>query len=159
MAKMCIRDRGYKERLYARVLSTPEVVKTCAELGFEGKHLICMQGPFSEELNVAMMRQIDAAYLVTKESGKAGGFEEKIRAAKKAGAKAVVIGRPSVEKGMSLEAVSYTHLVSCAYLAVTHASVSIPFFSRIAVTFLQIFPPFLEKADVYKRQIQSDVGR
>ena len=94
---------GYKERLYARVLSTPEVVKTCAELGFEGKHLICMQGPFSEELNVAMMRQIDAAYLVTKESGKAGGFEEKIRAAKKAGAKAVVIGRPSVEKGMSLE--------------------------------------------------------
>ncbi|MDO4453824.1 MAG: precorrin-6A reductase [Eubacteriales bacterium] len=96
---------GYRERLYARVLSTPEVVKTCAELGFEGKHLICMQGPFSEELNVAMMRQIDASYLVTKESGKAGGFEEKIRAAKKAGAKAIVIGRPSVEKGMSLEEV------------------------------------------------------
>lgn len=94
---------GYKERLYARVLSTPQVAKACADLGFEGKHLICMQGPFSEELNVAMMRQIDAAYLVTKESGKAGGFEEKIEAAKKAGAKAVVIGRPTFEKGMSLE--------------------------------------------------------
>ncbi len=94
---------GYKERLYARVLSTPQVTKACADLGFEGKHLICMQGPFSEELNVAMMRQIDAAYLVTKESGKAGGFEEKIAAAKKAGAKVVVIGRPTLEKGMSLE--------------------------------------------------------
>lgn len=96
---------NYAKRLYARVLSTPEVVKACAELGFVGKHLICMQGPFSEEMNVAMMRQIDAAYLVTKESGKAGGFEEKIRAIKKAGAKAVIIGRPSIEEGMSLEQV------------------------------------------------------
>ncbi|MCI7812544.1 MAG: precorrin-6A reductase [Lachnospiraceae bacterium] len=96
---------GYEKRLYARVLSTPEVARACADLGFVGSHLICMQGPFSEELNVAMMRQIDAAYLVTKESGKAGGFEEKIRAARKAGAKAVIIGRPSEEEGMSLDQV------------------------------------------------------
>ncbi len=41
-----------------------------ASLGFVGKHLICMQGPFSRELNTAMLRQFEAAYLVTKDSGK-----------------------------------------------------------------------------------------
>ena len=52
-----------------------------ASLGFVGKHLICMQGPFSRELNTAMLRQFDAAYLVTKDSGKVGGFEEKLAVA------------------------------------------------------------------------------
>lgn len=84
----------FKERIYARVLSTPEVAASCAALGFEGKHLICMQGPFSRELNTAMLRQFQAAFLVTKDSGKAGGFEEKLEAAREAGAKVVLIGRP-----------------------------------------------------------------
>ena len=39
----------YENRIFARVLPLPEVVKSCAELGFQGKHLICMQGPFSQE--------------------------------------------------------------------------------------------------------------
>ena len=37
---------GFEERVYARVLSLPEVARECADLGFTGKHLICMQGPF-----------------------------------------------------------------------------------------------------------------
>ena len=61
-----------------------------------------MQGPFSEELNVAMMRSVHAKWMVTKESGKAGGFGEKVSAAKKAGVGLVVIGRPA-EDGISLE--------------------------------------------------------
>ena len=95
----CVPD--FKNRFYARVLSTPEVAVQCAELGFEGKNLICMQGPFSEELNYAMLKQIDAKYLVTKESGKAGGYLEKIDACIRAGAKAIVIGRPTDEEGIS----------------------------------------------------------
>ncbi|MEF2852365.1 MAG: precorrin-6A/cobalt-precorrin-6A reductase, partial [Lachnospiraceae bacterium] len=43
----------FEKRLYARVLSTPEVAAMAASLGFVGKHLICMQGPFSRELNTA----------------------------------------------------------------------------------------------------------
>lgn len=31
-------------------------------LGFEGKHLIAMQGPFSKELNLAMLRALDAVF-------------------------------------------------------------------------------------------------
>ncbi len=94
--------QGYKERCFARVLSTPESVKESAELGFQGRHLIAMQGPFSREMNLVLLRYADAAYFVTKESGKAGGFEEKLEAAHQAGAVPVVIGRPE-ESGESLE--------------------------------------------------------
>lgn len=95
----------YRERVFARVLSTPEVAASCAALGFNGKHLICMQGPFSQELNTAMLKQFEAKWLVTKEAGKNGGFAEKIRAAKEAGASVVLIGRPVQEEGFSLEEV------------------------------------------------------
>ena len=71
-------------------------------LGFEGKHLICMQGPFSKELNIAMLRQLDCRYLVTKESGNTGGFLEKYEAARQTGATLVLIGRPLREEGMTL---------------------------------------------------------
>lgn len=94
---------GYQSRIIARVLSTPDVLAACAELGFQGKNLICMQGPFSEELNVAMLNQIGASYLVTKDSGKSGGFEEKITAARRAGAHVVLIGRPVENTGYSME--------------------------------------------------------
>ena len=94
--------KDYQNRLYARVLSLPNVMKACAELGFEGKHLIGMQGPFSRELNAAMLRQYDCRYLVTKDTGKAGGFQDKIDAALECDAVPVIIGRPLKEKGMSV---------------------------------------------------------
>lgn len=92
----------YQNRLYARVLSLPSVLEACRELGIEGKNLIGMQGPFSRELNSAMLRQFDCAYLVTKDTGRAGGFQEKIDAALECGAIPVIIGRPLKEEGLSL---------------------------------------------------------
>lgn len=92
----------YKERLFARVLSLPSVIESCQALGFEGRNLIAMQGPFSMELNQAMLAQYQCKYLVTKDSGKAGGFLEKIQAAEACGATVVIIGRPLVEEGLSL---------------------------------------------------------
>lgn len=94
----------YKERCYARVLSVWESVKKSIELGFEGAHLIAMQGPFSKELNVAMLRQTGAKYFVTKESGKTGGFEEKYEAAMETGTVLIVVGRPR-EEGLSVKEV------------------------------------------------------
>ena len=91
-----------KERIYARVLSLPSVIEACKEYGFEGKHLIGMQGPFSMELNLAMLRQFDCKYLVTKDSGRAGGFQEKMDAAFACGAVPVIIGRPVQETGLSV---------------------------------------------------------
>ena len=92
----------YKERLFARVLSLPSVIEACQALGFEGRNLIAMQGPFSMEMNQAMLAQYECRYLVTKDSGKAGGFLEKIQAAEACDATAVIIGRPLVEEGLSL---------------------------------------------------------
>lgn len=91
-----------RERIYARVLSLPSVMETCKGYGFEGKHLIGMQGPFSMELNAAMLRQFDCKYLVTKDTGKAGGFQEKIDAALSCGTVPVIIGRPLKEEGLSV---------------------------------------------------------
>lgn len=93
----------FSQRLYPRVLPTADVIGDCLKMGYTAKNLICMQGPFDEALNIALLKQIHASYLVTKESGKAGGFAQKVSAAHKAGAKLIVIGRPIEEKGLSLE--------------------------------------------------------
>ena len=95
------RLENYRQRVFLRVLSLPEVASQCREYGFQGKNLICMQGPFSKELNAAMIRQLDCKYLVTKMSGDAGGFQDKIDAARECGCIPVVIGRPLKEEGIS----------------------------------------------------------
>jgi precorrin-6y C5,15-methyltransferase (decarboxylating) CbiE subunit len=63
-----------------------------------------MQGPFSLELNQAMIRQLDIRFLVTKEAGHAGGFLEKLQAASLCNITTVVIGRPVDVEGVGLEA-------------------------------------------------------
>ena len=97
------RIRDYEQRIYARVLPSEEAVARCRSLGFEGRHIIAMQGPFSEEMNLAQLREYGCAYLVTKDGGAAGGFSEKIKAARRAGAAAVVIDRPGSGEGISLD--------------------------------------------------------
>ena len=94
----------YENRCFARVLPTTSVVEACTELGFTGKHLICMQGPFDLAMNLATIQYADAKYLVTKASGKNGGYDEKCEAALAAGIHLVIIGRPEeqVEPVMSL---------------------------------------------------------
>ena len=63
----------YKNRVYARVLPLPGVIASCAELGFDAAHTIGMQGPFSMDMNVAMLQSFHAEWMVTKESGRNGG--------------------------------------------------------------------------------------
>lgn len=89
-------------RIYARILADGNMVEKCREWGLSGKQIICMQGPFSAELNAAMLKQVQARYLLTKDTGVTGGFPEKIAGAKLAGAKTVVIRRPIEETGYSM---------------------------------------------------------
>lgn len=89
-----------KTRIYVRVLPNVEVISDVNKTGILGSQIICMQGPFGEELNYAMFVSTNCKWLVTKESGSVGGFLEKINAAKRAGMKVVVIKRP-VEQGYS----------------------------------------------------------
>ncbi len=90
-------------RVWARVLPTAEALAACAAAGIPAAHVIAAQGPFSEALNEAQLKSIGASYLVTKSSGRAGGFEEKIRACRAAGVQPVVIGTPPQTAGVSLE--------------------------------------------------------
>ena len=81
-------------RLYPRVLPTPEGIAACEAAGIPHKNIIAMQGPFSLELNKALMAQFHIEFLVTKDGGAAGGFAEKVQAAAATGAQLVVLRRP-----------------------------------------------------------------
>lgn len=91
---------GYQESFYPRVLPMASSLAACEAAGFSPAHIIAMQGPFTQEMNVATLRAIRADYLVTKDSGSSGGFQEKLEAARQAGAKCVVIGRPPQAEGI-----------------------------------------------------------
>lgn len=90
------------QRLYVRILPLASAVAHAAELGIPTSHLIAMQGPFSQELNEALIRQLDIRTLVTKQSGASGGFEEKVAAARACQVRLIVIERPEEREGVSL---------------------------------------------------------
>lgn len=89
----------YSERIALRILPMQDSLAKAVELGYKPANIVCMQGPFEEDLNIAMIKHFNAKYLVTKDSGKAGGFEEKIAAAHEAGAELVIIARSENEHG------------------------------------------------------------
>ena len=95
-------DEAVRSRLIARVLPAEESLQLCENAGLSGRQIIAMFGPFSYEMNHAMLQQYDIACLVTKDSGRNGGFEEKVMAAKECGCKVFVIGRPMKETGISV---------------------------------------------------------
>ena len=90
------------ERLFPRVLPFESSLEACDKAGIPKKNVAAMQGPFIRELNTALMKQFGISYMVTKDSGKEGGFEEKLSAAEDAGAVLVVIKRPD-DEGLSAE--------------------------------------------------------
>lgn len=93
-----------RERLYARVLPSREGIAACEAAGIPHHNIIAMQGPFSEELNAALLRQYRISYLVTKDGGAAGGYPEKQRAARTCGARVIVLRRPE-ETGETMETI------------------------------------------------------
>ena len=90
-------------RVWARVLPVASSLEACEQAGIPTAHIIAAQGPFPKEMNLAQLRMIGADYLVTKSSGKSGGFAEKIEAAREAGVVAVIIGQPPQGSGLTLE--------------------------------------------------------
>ena len=91
-----------RERLYARVLPTKESIEACEKNGIPRTNILALWGPFSKALNLALLLQYKIRFLVTKESGKEGGFTEKYQAAEEAGCSLIIIERPE-ENGMTLE--------------------------------------------------------
>lgn len=86
-----------KSNIYFRILPKWEMIKKAEDLGVLPKNIIAMQGPFSKELNIAMMRQLNIKYIVSKKGGNTGGEREKIESAKDIGAISIMLSRPNVE--------------------------------------------------------------
>lgn len=97
----------FPERLYVRVLPVPESIARLHELGIPASHIVAMQGPFSAELNAALLRELSIHVMLTKESGAAGGFAEKVEAAVRCGVRLIVVARPEIAGGTSLDAAKH----------------------------------------------------
>ena len=91
-------------RLYPRVLPMGESLAACERAGIPRRNIIAMQGPFSRELNLALIRQFVIRYLVTKDAGEPGGFEAKAAAAAEGGATLIVL-RPPEDQGEDYETI------------------------------------------------------
>lgn len=94
-----------KERLYVRVLPGIESLQLCMDCGIAGKQILALQGPFTTQMNEAMFRQYQIKCLVTKESGNAGGYQEKLDAAQNLGIPVFTIGCPVEQEGYTFEEV------------------------------------------------------
>lgn len=92
------------DQLYPRILPAAASIKKCEDTGIPHRNIIAAQGPFSEAFNIVLIKEYNIDILITKESGKAGGFEEKIRACRSCGIPAIVITRPA-DSGLSYDEV------------------------------------------------------
>ncbi len=103
----------FSARCFLRALPTAAVLQIAEQLGLPGSHLFLMQGPFSKEMNLALLRHCQARFLISKLSGQRGGFEEKRAAAEEAGVQLLLVGRPEepplppLGKTMTVEALRH----------------------------------------------------
>lgn len=93
------KDAGV-ERIYPRVLPMEESLKLCDAAGIPRKNIIAMQGPFIKEMNEALYKQYGIDIMVTKNSGRTGGYDEKLASCRESGVTMVVITRPA-DKGIN----------------------------------------------------------
>lgn len=96
------RLKDFESRCVLRVLDVPEIVGRLKQMGYCGEQIISVRGPFSVEENISHFEKYHARYLVTKDSGNAGGFMEKLEAAKACGLEALVLRRQP-EQGYKVE--------------------------------------------------------
>ena len=104
LSKYCTHD-GLKDRLFVRIIPDEESLSLCTKLGIKGKNIIAMQGPFSEEMNTAMIDMYAIKHIVSKMSGTAGGFEAKLNAAKKKDIPFYAVGTAEEEEGVGIDGI------------------------------------------------------
>lgn len=85
------------KELFIRVLPTSQVLARCETLGFKPNQIIAAQGPFSQEWDEAMFKQLGIEVVIAKESGKIGGTLEKVQACLSLQIPLVLLKRPLSE--------------------------------------------------------------
>lgn len=90
------------ERLWVRILPAEGIVEYCKSFGIDENKIIPGKAPFSVEENIEHIRLSNAEILVTKESGKTGGYPQKVMAANECKIQCLTVKRPH-ENGFSAE--------------------------------------------------------
>ena len=82
--------------LIVRVLPTSDVILSCESVGLNADNIIAMKGPFSQSINEEFYKHYNVDIVVTKESGIAGGFLEKVNACETLQIPVVIITREKI---------------------------------------------------------------
>lgn len=82
--------------LIVRVLPTRDVILSCENLGLNADNIIAMKGPFNQSINEEFYKHYDIDIVITKESGTAGGFLEKVNACEALKIPVVIIAREKI---------------------------------------------------------------
>lgn len=90
---------AYNQRVYIRILPDMPSLQKAIDLGYKKSNIVCMQGPFSTKLNEELIKALNVDILITKDTGKAGGFEEKLQSAVNQKINVGIIRRPEDENG------------------------------------------------------------
>lgn len=107
---------GFNHRLSVRVPPDRYTLARCQELGFSYEQIIAMKGPFTRELNEALLVARAAEYWVIHSGSDIDSVREKALTAQSVGATIILIERPTetlnVPSGGAKEALkfAYTHL-------------------------------------------------
>lgn len=91
------RISDYKDRLFARVLPDSKVILRCEKAGLSANNIFALKGPFTEGMNIEILKHCKARAMVTKDSGETGGTNEKLSAAFKLGVKVILVERPDID--------------------------------------------------------------
>lgn len=90
-------DRLGVDRIHVRVLPVTRVMEKLTKLGIPADRVDGIRGPFEKALNIQLLKHADATALVTKESGKQGGINEKIEACQDLNIPCYIIKRPKLD--------------------------------------------------------------
>ncbi len=99
-----LKVNDFYNRIAIRVLPAENILEYCTNLGFDKEKIICEKGSFSLEDNISHIKKFKSEILVTKESGKIGGYQDKIKASQICGIESITIKRP-LENGFDIETV------------------------------------------------------
>lgn len=88
-----ILELNLPNRIIHRVLPSLKVMQELFNFNIKVEDMIAIKGPISYDLNCAFINEYSAEAVLMKDSGSAGGTEEKIQSAVECGAKVFVIKR------------------------------------------------------------------
>ncbi len=82
------------DELFIRILPRSEQIAYLENKGYKSKNIIAMQGPFTKNMNIETIKHINADVMITKQSGKEGGFDEKVSSCIDTEISVIIIKRP-----------------------------------------------------------------